>query len=302
MFITFFRIIKYGWVGFFRNFWVSCATVGTMIITIFVFTGLLLLNHLTGTLIKNLQEKVDISVYFNQEVQESDIVIVRQELLKFPEITRVEYVSKDDVLNQFKERHKDDPMILESLTELGENPFQPVLNIKAAKAGSYKEVTQFLEQDKYKDLIDKVNYGQNEAMIAKVFQISNAIKIVGIALSLILALIAVLVSFNTVRLAIYSSREEISVMKLVGASNWFVRGPFLLEGVLAGFFAAAINLIIFLGITWKISPQINLYLPGSEIFAYYTFYLWQIFLALFGIGAFLGVISSYFAVKRYLKV
>ena len=273
-----------------------------MIIALFVFTGLLLLNHLTGNLIKNLQEKVDISVYFNQEVEESDIVIVRQKLLKLSEITRVEYVSKEDAYAQFKEKHKNDPLILESLEELGENPFQPILNIKAAKAGSYKSVAEFLEQDKYKDLIDKVNYRQNEAIITKVFQMSGAIKFSGIVLSLILALIAILVSFNTVRLAIYSSREEISVMKLVGASNWFVRGPFLLQGILSGFFAAVINLIIFFGITWKISPSISNYLPGSEVFVYYWGHLWQIFLILAGVGIFLGVVSSFIAVRRYLKV
>ncbi len=302
MLITFTRVIKSGWRGFFRNFWVSCATVGTMIITLFVFTALLLLNYLGNNLIENLQEKVDISVYFNQDVAESDIVVVKQELAKFPEVTKIDYISKDEALNQFKERHKNDPLILESLEELGENPLQAILNIKAAKAGSYKNVTEFLENGKYKDLIDKINYRQNEAIITKVFEVSNAIKIAGIVLGLVLALIAVLVAFNTLRLAIYSSREEISVMRLVGASNWFIRGPFLLQGILSGVFAALINLIIFLGIAWKLSPIINGYLPGSELFAYYWVHILPIFLILLGIGIFLGVVSSFIAVRRYLKV
>ncbi len=302
MLITFTRVIKSGWISFFRNFWVSCATVGTMIITLFVFTGILLFSHLTDNLIQNLKEKVDITVFFNEDAAESDIVIVKQELSKMSEVVKVDYISKEERLDQFKERHKDDPVILESLEELGENPLQAILNVKAAKAGSYKDVAEFLEKGKYRDLIEKVNYHQNEAIITKVFDISDAIKIGGIVIGIILALVSVLVAFNTIRLAIYSSREEISVMKLVGASNWFARGPFLLQGVLSGFFAAALNLIIFFGITWKIAPQLNIYLPGSEIFAYYYAHIWQMFLILFGIGILLGVVSSFIAVRRYLKV
>jgi len=272
-----------------------------MIIATFVFTGILLLNVLSDNLIKNLQEKVDISVYFEQEVQESDIVMVKQELLKFPEVTKVEYVPKEEALKQFKERHKNDPLILESLEELGENPLQDTLNIKAAQYGSYEDVAEFLVQGKFKDFIDKINYRQNEAIIAKIFQISDAIKSGGIIFSLVLAIIAVLVSFNTIRLAIYSSREEISVMKLVGASNWFIRGPFLLQGILSGIFAALINLGIFFGITWKISPSINNYLPGSELFLYYKVHIVETLLILLGVGIALGVISSFIAVRRYLK-
>jgi len=301
MLITFTRVIKSGWLNFWRNFWVSCAMVGTMIIATFVFTGILLLNVLSDNLIKNLQEKVDISVYFEQEVRESDIVMVKQELLKFPEVTKVEYVPKEEALKQFKERHKNDPLILESLEELGENPLQDTLNIKAAQYGSYEDVAEFLVQGKFKDFIDKINYRQNEAIIAKIFQISDAIKSGGIIFSLVLAIIAVLVSFNTIRLAIYSSREEISVMKLVGASNWFIRGPFLLQGILSGIFAALINLGIFFGITWKISPSINNYLPGSELFLYYKVHIVETLLILLGVGIALGVISSFIAVRRYLK-
>ncbi len=217
-------------------------------------------------------------------------------------INEYKYISKEEALSQFKEKHQNDPLILESLEELGDNPLQAILNIKAAKAGSYKDVTEFLEKGKYKDLIDKVNYRQNEAIISKVFDVSDAIKLGGMAVGIVLALIAVLVAFNTIRLAIYSSRDEITVMKLVGASNWFVRGPFLLQGILSGIFAAIINLLIFFGITWKLAPQLDVYLPGSELFSYYYIHIFEIFLVLLGIGVFLGVVSSFIAVRRYLKV
>lgn len=301
MLINFVRIIKSGWANFWRNFWLSCATVSTMIVAIFVFTGLLLSNVLAGEFIKDLQDKVDISVYFNKDANESDIIMVKQELLKLSDVTLVDYVSKDDSLNQFKERHKDDPLILESLQELGENPLQAVLNIKAAKVDSYKNIAEFLEQDKYKDLVEKVNYRQNEAIISKVFQISDALKKTGIIISVILALIAILVAFNTIRLAIYSAREEVSVMRLVGASNWFIRGPFLLQGIISGVVAALINWIIFFGVTWKISPQINNFLPGSDIFRYYQVHVLEIFLILIATGIVLGAFSSYIAIRRYLR-
>jgi len=301
MLINFVRIVKAGWTNFWRNFWLSCATVSTMIIAIFVFTGLLLSNVLTGELIKSIQDKVDVSVYLNKDIQESDVVLIKQELLKMSEVTKVEYITKDDALNQFKERHKNDPFILESLEELGENPLQAILNVKAANPDSYKKIAEFLEQDKYKDLIEKVNYRQNEVIISKVFQISDAIKKTGIVISIILALIAGLVAFNTIRLAIYSSREEVSVMRLVGASNWFIRGPFLLQGIISGTVAALINWIVFFGVTWRISPQINNFLPGADIFHYYQSHLFQMLLLLLATGIALGAFSSYIAIRRYLR-
>jgi len=272
-----------------------------MIIAIFVFTGLLLSNVLTDKLIRSIQDKVDVSVYLNKDITESDIVLIKQELLKMSEVTMVEYVSKDDALNQFRERHKNDPLIIESLEELGENPLQAILNVKAATPDSYKKIAEFLEQDKYKDMIEKVNYRQNEAIISKVFQISDAMKKTGIVLSIILALIAGLVAFNTIRLAIYSAREEISVMRLVGASNWFIRGPFLLQGIISGTAAALINWIVFFGVTWRISPQINNFLPGSDIFHYYQTNLFQMLLILLATGIALGAFSSYIAIRRYLR-
>lgn len=301
MLVNFIRIMKSGWTNFWRNFWLSCATVSTMIIAIFVFTSLFLSNVITGELIKGLQDKVDVSVYFNKEAGESDIILVKQDLLKMSEVTKVDYISKDEALNQFKERHKNDPLILESLEELGENPLQAILNVKAATPDSYKKIAEFLDQEKYKDLVDKVNYRQNEAIISKVFQISDALKKTGIFLTVILALIAILVAFNTIRLAIYSSREEISVMRLVGASDWFIRGPFLLQGVISGFVAALLNWLLFFAITWKISPQINNFLPGSDLANYYQSHFLVMFFLLMGMGIALGAFSSYIAIRRYLR-
>lgn len=284
-----------------RNGWLSTATVSIMVLTLLVITVLIMVNVIANAVLETLENKIDISVYFKLRIPEEEILKAKSQLEKLAEVESIEYISQEQALIRFKEKHKDNPVLLQSLEELDANPLEASLNVKAKETSQYASINQFLESVHYKDMIDKVNYLQNKGVIEKLSKIIVDVKTLGLALSLILAIIVFLVTFNAIRLAIYSSREEINVMKLVGASNWFIRGPFILEGLLYGIIATIITIIILYPIFYFASPKISSFLPIGDIFVYFKANVIALTLLLLGIGVVLGVSSSFIAVRKYLR-
>ena len=176
------------------------------------------------------------------------------------------------------------------------------LNIKAQEASQYDIIANFLDGINYSNIIDKVDYKKNKEVIDKLSYIVANIRMGGVVLSGILILVVVLVTFNAIRLAIYSAREEIKVMRLVGASNWFIRGPFVIEGVLYGVISSLITLGILYPVFWFISPKLSGFLPIEDFFVYFRVNFWAFLVLLLGMGIVLGVLSSIFAMRKYLKV
>lgn len=305
MFASFKRIFKSGWISFSRDGGIAAATIFILVMTIFLVSSLFLLQKISQFLIISLEEKVDISVYFKEDSTESEILNVKEELSKVPEVKEIEYVSQETALTEFVERHKDNPVLIESLEEVGENPFLASLNIKAGEASQYQAIANFLEEalpPSSKTLIEKVDYYQRKPVIEKIFSLTSMAKKTGITLSIILVIVAILVIFNTIRLAIYNFREEIKIQKLVGASNWFIRGPFLVQGAISGLFATLSCLFIFTLVCWIFSPKLEVFFAGLNLFTIFTQNLWIIFLIQFLTGVGLGVISSLIAIRKYLEV
>ena len=302
MFTSFKRIIKTGWNGFSRNIGLSVATIFVMTMVISLATLLFLLNPASNILVSDIMEKVDISVYFKEDVAPEDIFAAEIEISKIPEVKDIEYVSKEEALERFIEKHKDDITMMESLTEIGQNPFLASLNIKAWEISQYRQVSNFLETASFKNLISKVDYYQRKPVIDKVFSVISGINKGGIFFSIILGLIAILVAFNTIRIAIYNSSEEISTMRLVGASNRFIRGPFLVQGIIVGVFAALITLLITFGICLSFNSRIRVIAPEISTFALFVGNFWALLLIQLATGIGLGIVSSTIAIRKYLKI
>lgn len=296
------RVLKSGVINFRRNGWLSAATLSIMALTLLVVSILLMVNIVAGAVLINLQHKIDVSVYFKAEAIEEDILIVKSQLEKMTEVERVEYVSRDEALQKFKEKHQENPYLIQSLQELGENPLEASLNIKAKDPSQYEVITKFLEGIYYSNIVDKVDYRQNKEVIGKLSDIIINIKLIGLTLSGIMFLIVILVTFNAIRLAIYNSREEIRVMRLVGASNWFIRGPFLVEGVLYGVISSLVTMAILFPVFWLVSPKISGFLPIDNLFVYFRANSLSFLILLLGLGVILGVVSSFIAIRKYLKV
>lgn len=302
MLISLKRVIKTGWNGFKRNIGLSLATILIMVIVISLATLLFFLSPVSKILIADIEKKVDISVYFKEDVSSEYILEVESEILKIPEVKNVEYISKDQALEKFVERHKDNPVLMESLTELGFNPFLASLNVRAWNPSQYEQVVNLLETSSFRNLIDKVDYYERKQVIEKIFLTVSGLNKIGIFFSILFAVIAVLIAFNTVRIAIYNSGEEISVMRLIGASNWFVRGPFLIQGIIIGFIATLITLLITFGLSYGFDARLRTIAPNISIYSIFISNFFLLFLIQLATGIGLSTISSYIAVRKYLKI
>jgi cell division transport system permease protein len=296
------RVIKTGFLNFQRQGGLTFATVSIMVMTIFLVTFLYFFQGIIQFLISDLQEKVDISVYFKKDSLEEEILSAKEEIGNIPEVKSVEYVSQEEALNRFTERHKDDPLLLEALAEVGENPLLASLNIKTWQASQYEALSNFLDKASFQNSINKVDYHQRKAVIERIFQLSSNIRLAGIIFSLILGIIAIVVAFNTTRLAIYNAKEEIAIMRLVGASNWFIRGPFLVQGIIGGFVATLITLLLFASLNFFFSPKFESILPGFSLFNYFLANFWTLLLIQLATGVGLSIISSIIAIRKHLEV
>jgi len=302
MLTSLFRIIKAGWQGFRRNRWLSATAVAMMSLTIFGIAGLLMANVVVDSFARNLENRIDVSVYFNLDAPEEGILEAKSNLSKLQEIKTIEYVSSEEALEKFKEKHRDNPVLMQSLRELDDNPLRPSLNVKTQTASQYEAIVNFFGQARYKESVNKINYYENKEMINRLASIAQTIRRGGFAILLFLALMAVLVTFSTISLAIYNAKKEIKVMKLVGASNWFVRGPFIVEGILYGLSAGLITFLVFYPLLWYLSPKISAYLSGVDLFQFYkTNFIWLLLMQVV-IGFILGGASSYIAIRKHLKV
>lgn len=295
------RILKTSWLAFRRNGLLSTATVLVMTLTLFVIGGLLLTSVVAHTILGDLENKIDISVYFVPSASEADVLRVKKALELFPAVKEVAYVSQDSALADFRSRHEGDEIILSSLEELEGNPLEASLNIKAHDPERLSEIAKFLKERNY-PIVDTVNYFENQIVIDRLGSIVSGVRNSGLVLIAVLALIAVLVAFNTIRLAIYTAREEINVMRLVGATSWFIRGPFLLQGILQGAIAACITAGLFYPLLWFAGPRVGAFLPNIDLYGYFRANIFEFFGILLGIGIFLGVFSSFIAMRKYLRV
>ncbi|MBU2219174.1 ABC transporter permease [Patescibacteria group bacterium] len=300
------RVIKAGFINFWRNGWVSLATVLVVIITLFSIGSLIFAKAILSSTLAQIQDKVDVSVYFKTDADEQDILALKSKLEKTGEVKSVEYISSEQALENFKERHKDNALIMQSLEELESNPLGAVLNVKAKETSQYESIAKSLEISSglsaETSIIDKINYYQNRVVIDRLTKILDSTKRLGIIISIILIIISLLVTFNTVRLAIYSSREEIGIMRLVGASGKFISGPFVIEGIMHGIIASIVTMALFYPCTLWLGKMTQNFFGGINIFEYYVSNFVQLFLIILGTGIILGAISSFIAVRRYLKV
>lgn len=300
------RVARYGLIGFVRNGFVSLAAVLIMTITLFVVAGLLILGAALSSTLEQLTEKVDVTVYFTTVAAEEQVREVQASLEALPEIAALTYVSREEALAIFRERHKNDQLTLQALDELGENPLGASLEIRAKETSQYESIAKSLEalqeESKSASVIDKVNFYQNKTAIDRLTNIIETSRRLGIAISLVLGVATVLIAFNTVRLAIYTARDEIGVMNLVGASRWYVRGPFMITGVLYGLISGLIVLLLLYPLTLWIGPGSERFFGSFNVFTYFITSFPLIFLVVMGSGIGLGALSSYLAVRRYLNV
>lgn len=303
-FVSIYRTIKFAFKNFWRNIWLSVVTIFILILTLFSISLIMSLNAVTDQTIKSIKDKVDIDIYFSSEISEEEIMNVSAFLKNSNKVKEVAYISAEDAWEDFREKHKDDPEISESVEELEGNPLPASLVIKANELEDYGEIVNMLDSSEYSSLIQSRDFETNQEVISKLSNITSRVYQLGLVISGIFIFIAILVVFNTIRITIYTYREEIGIMKLVGATNWFVRAPLILESILYAVIASLITIgLLFLVIQFA-SPHLNNFFEGYDfdLLNYFYQYYWQIFGMELLISLVLCVFSSMIAIGRYLKV
>jgi cell division transport system permease protein len=300
------RIIKAGFINFWRNGSVSLSAVFVMIIALSLIAATLLLTAFLGTALKELQGKIDVNIYLTRTAPESSIMDLKKRLEALPEVKAVTYISREQALEQFRTRHENDQRILQALEEVGENPLTAVLNINAKEPSQYEGIATFLEKKSsfstdLISIVDKVNYNDNKVAIDRLARLIAGVKKLGSFITAVMIGISVLITFNTIRLSIFIAREEIGVMRLVGGEHGYIRGPFVVEGVIYGLVAGVITIILFYPVTYWLKNTTKGFYGGIDLLHYFVANFIQIFSIIILSGMVLGAVSSYLAVRKYLN-
>jgi cell division transport system permease protein len=278
-----------------------------MSVTLSIIGVLIFLSAILSNTLSDIQDKVDVNVYFVTTADEPEILGVKEKLENIPEVKEVVYTSRDKALADFRDRHATDQLTLQALDELGDNPLGASLSIKAKNPSQYEGIVKFLADEPAlspggNSIIDRINYYQNKTVIDRLTSAIRATERAGLIIVILFALASAVIVLASMRLAIYTARDEIAVMRLVGASNMYIRGPFIVAAMLSGLLSAIITLVLFYPVSWYAGSALSNWLGGFNLFTYYLSHFPMIFGIIVGSGILLGAVASFVAVRRYLKI
>lgn len=293
--------------GFYRNRTVSLSSIFILTITLSIVTTFYLSRAIFDYTLDQIREKVDVRVYFTVDATTEQVTDIQAKLRGLTQVKSVEYTSREAALEDFKKKHEGDQLTLQALDELGANPFGASLSIVAKDTSQYEAIAKQLAVGSgllgdSANAVDKINYYQLKDSIDKLNNIIGWTNTVGFWISIVFVLMSCMIVYNTIRLAIFVYRDEIAVMKLVGASNMFIRGPFIVEAVMYSLVATIISLVMFFPATIWVTKKTVFFFEGMNIHQYYVDHFFELAGMLLLSGAILSVISSLLAVRKYLKV
>lgn len=301
MLTSFTRIIKTAGISLWRNRGLSLVSTLIMVITLIIISIFLSINIVTNKTTKALEARIDMVAYLKDEASEDQIATLKKMLSNRSDVMGVVYVSKDEALRLWTERYRDNDKIRNAVTAEN-NPLPRSLEIKTKKTQDLEEVARVLNDRNYSAMIRELSYSKNRDSINRLIRITNFVKVAGWSLSAIFIIISILVIYNTIRLTIFARSNEIEIMRLVGASDWYVRGPFIAEGIAYGILAMIVASILLYVAFQLIVPQAKLYLGEFDLGGgYLGINFGFVILVQFFVGVLLGFGCSYSAIKRYLK-
>lgn len=305
MLVTTLRITKTGLRNFIRNAWLSSAATAVMTITLTLVAVSYISNAALSSTIKSVVDKIDVSVYLKDSDTPEQLKAFKTRLEQTPNVAGVKYLSKSDALAEYRKQNASNAKLLEAITD-ADNPLPASLQIKAKDPNKLQDISDVVSRAEFKPLIqdhDGVSYGgDRKATIDRIIQTSNFFKTTGLVASLLFVIISTLIIFNTIRMAIFTRREEIEIMKLVGATSWYIRGPFIFEAALYGIIAAVIALVVIYTLVVGGAPRLSNYIDTRTITDFLKHNILLVTAIELAIGIGIGTLSSLFALKRYLKL
>jgi len=303
--ITFWRILQSGGRNFMRNAWLSTAATAVMTVTLSIVAISFISNLALTSTIKGVTDKIDVSVYLKSGVTQEQVDAFTKSLKDSPNVAGVTYLSEAQAIAQYREQNKSNKQLLAALDIAG-NALPSSLQIKAKDPKKLNDITAVVEQPGNKALLDPSappSYtGSRKTTIDKIVSFSNFFKSTGLVASGIFIVISILIIFNTIRMAIFTRRDEIEIMKLVGATKWFIRGPFIIEaalyGIIGAFIAVSLSYVLLLGG----GPKLGSYVDVKSTIDFFRTYPALVIGVEMLIGVLIGMFSSLLAMSRYLKL
>ena len=300
---SFWRVIKFAFQDLGRNIGLSFMTVFILILMLLSINVLWSVDVLTKEAVGLVKNQINLSLYFKPETTDKEVQLLAEYLIQYSQVEELEIVSQEEVLKTFQERHALNEEILAALDELNENPFGSTIIIKTNEPEDFKTILSALDVPEYENMIETKSFEGHEEGIDKIQNITNRVEKMGFSLTILFAVISFLIIFNTVRVAIFTHRIEISIKRLVGASSWFIRGPYIVESIIFTVLSVASTMaLVFIGLG-LVDPYISIVFPnGFSLTNYYNSNI----LMLFGLQALavllLTTISSLLAMRRQLKI
>jgi len=305
--LTFVRMCRYGINNFSRNAWLTIAATAVMTITLLIIFIAVAAHSILADSVNELRKKVDMSIYLKTETTGDQAAAIKQQLQKLSSVQTVTYVSAAAARDQIVQDNKNDTQYLSALNEAtNKNP--GILRIVIKDINDTSQLSHFVDtNDLLKQHIDSARApsfaGERRASIESIGRAISFVEQVGIAASLVFVAISSLIIFNTIRMAIFNRKEEIQMMKLIGADRSFIRGPFLVEAIVYGFIAALFASGLGFAALYASSKTLASYqISVQPTIDFVTFYAPFVLLAMIGAGAFIGIVSSLLATQRYLKL
>lgn len=297
------RVLKFSFQDFFRNFWLTLVTITILVLSLFSINFLIVIGVISQTAIASVENKIDLSLYLKSEAAEADISALKGEIERRPGVERVRYISKAEALALFQERHEDNAAIQDALREVGGNPLSPSLVVEARELADYERLIEALPTLSKNDIIESRDFDDHRALLTTMNTITDRVHQTGVIVSIIFIAITVMVVFNAVRIAIYTHKKEIRIMKLVGASNWFIKAPFLTEAVLYSLVGVALAAALFYPFLQLLQPYLGTFFSAGEfdLVAYFNQNFLLIFGSQFAAAAVINVVASWLAVGKYAR-
>ncbi len=300
---SFFRIFKFAFQDIGRNIGLSFMTIFILILMLLSVNTLWSMNTVTKEAVRLVKDQVNVSLYLSADASDKDVQTLSTYIRSMPEVTNIDVQSRDQVLKDFQKRHQLEQPVLDSLNELGGNPFGPTLIVKTREPEEYQKIIDAISVPEYASLIDNKSFEGHENVLTNIQRITDRVQRISLGMSALFAIISFLIIFNTIRVAIHTQRIEISIKRLVGANNWFIRGPYLVESFLFSIVSVIITAVVVrFALAW-LDTYLGVVFPNNfSLTAYYNahavlIYGVQIFAVLL-----LTTVSSTLAMRRQLKV
>lgn len=304
--ITIRRIIRTGCINFVRNAWLSVAAMAVMLITLTIVLFSVIANATFGNTIQQITDKIDISVYLKDSVTKEQRDKLISTIKSQPNIKSIAFISKDDALTAYKQQNATNLDLLLAISQT-DNPLPASLQIKPKDVNKIGDIKTFLDKKEIKDLqSDETSYsGDRKEAVDKITHATDFMRRAGIIGVLVFALISMLIIFNTIQMAIFNRRDELTIMRLLGASTSFIRGPFVVESVLYGIISAMVSIILLNGLFSVSSSTLQASSLGlldiNYANEYFAAHFWTFLTLQLAVGIFIGAASSTVATRRYLK-